>query len=160
MKPRRFNIRAQPIRRSKTKVPLHFVLKRQALISSARRFGRCLRRRRRRSRRCCFHPRWCLRSSPSPHPPVPALFSPLFSLPRGETLIQFHLPLADKLSHPCRNFPPRRFFSASRRRTIYNRNPPSRPPPPPWAPSRKTFCSRSARRRTRREKKPVSSLAH
>lgn len=137
---RRFNIRArsQPIRRSKTKVPLHFVLKRQALISSARRFGRRLRRRR---RRCCFHPWWCLRSSPSFPPTLIArsrprpFLSPLLSLPRGETLIQFHLPLADKLSHPCRNFPLRRFFSASRRRTIYNRNPPSRPPPPRPLPS-------------------------
>lgn len=78
-------------------------------------------------------------SSPSRHPPLRppprlrltwfCMFLPCpFSLPRGETLIQFHLPLADKLSHPCRNFPPRRFFTASRRRTIYNRNPPSRPP--------------------------------
>ena len=137
----------QPIRRKVRRVSpaSYFVLKRQDfnILGSSFRVGR---------RRCCLHPP-CT-SGAHPLLPISSLFFsvPFLSSPQlpreGETLIQFHLPLADKLSHPHRNFPLRRFFTASRRRTIYNRNPPSRASLalPALIRARETFCSHPARR--------------
>lgn len=97
---------------------LHFVLKRQALISWPARFA---------PSQSCSHP-----SSPFPRflPsffPLPSISSPL----RGETLIQFHLARADKLT--SLSFPYSLSFRATSPsqsllycllKTIYNLNPP------------------------------------
>ena len=106
---------------------LHFVLKRQALISWPARFARS---------QSCFHPSPFPRFLPSFFP-LPSISSPL----RGETLIQFHLARADKLTSLSLflflSLPPSFPYSLSFRatspsqsllycllKTIYNLNPP------------------------------------
>jgi len=195
MQSRRFNIRARSprVRREQSRAP--FCPKATGFnILSARRFGR---------RRRCFHPHCASGAHPPlaflPSPPSALLllllllsrlgspaFSRLLSLPRGETLIQFHLPLADKLSPTLAPSPPRPLPVVVTSLFIISLLPPEgglfitvtlhRVPPssvsfshvPPPSPSPSSASSARAKRfvlaltarGTSREKGPVSSLAH
>lgn len=98
---------------------LHFVLKRQALISWLGRFTRSL---------CSYTPSLFFLATLSV-PSIPLCFSRLEQLWRGETLIQFHLARCWQTLpphfFPATSLSRRFFFTATRRRTIYNLNPPT-----------------------------------